>query len=272
MTDAGAVAARRIPELELVQGPSALGTTPRRFWSLLWLTSLTDFRLRYLHASLGYVWALLKPLLFFGIVFLFIRQILGFGADVKFYAPMLMLNIMLFQYFQETTNQGIRSLPSREALVRKMRFPRLVIPLSISLTGQITLGLNLIVGTVLILVFGVPPTWTWVLFPVLILWLVVLTTGIELFLAAAFVRFRDIAQLWSIEIVEGSLRQIVLANPMAPIFVQARHWIIDPSAPSFVEAAGSPLMVALPLVLGALTVGIGLWFFIREAPGVGESL
>ena len=283
----GAATARPDHELRPVEGPSALGTSPTRFWNLLWLTSLTDFRLRYLHTSLGYFWTLLKPLLFFGIVFLFIRQILGFGDQIKNYAPMLMLNIILFQYFQETTNQGLRCLPGREALVRKMRFPRLVIPLAISLTGLLTLGANLVVGMALVLIFGVEPTWTWVLLPVAVAWLVLVTTGIEVLLAATFVRFRDVAQGWTvlarilfygspilypIEAVDGALRNVVLANPLAPVFLQVRNWITDPAAPSFVEAAPSTVMVVVPIALSIVVIGAGLWFFIREAPGVGESL
>ena len=276
-----------VPELRPVEGPSALGTSPRRFWNLLWLTSVTDFRLRYLHTSLGYAWTLLKPLLFFGIVFLFIRQILGFGESVPNYAPMLMLNIILFQYFQETTNQGLRCLPGREALVRKMRFPRLVIPLSISLTAAMTLAANVLVGLVLVLVFGVEPTWTWLLLPAAAAWLILVTTGIEVLLAATFVRFRDVAQGWTvvarilfygtpilypIEVVDGALRNVVLANPLAPVFLQVRKWVIDPAAPSFVEAAPSAVMVVVPIVLSVAVIAAGFWFFIREAPGVGEAL
>jgi len=283
----GAGQARPVPELRPVDGPSALGTSTRRFWNLLWLTSLTDFRLRYLHTSLGYVWTLLRPLLFFGIIFLFIRQILGFGDQVKNYAPMLMLNIILFQYFQETTNQGLRCLPGREALVRKMRFPRLVIPLSISLTGVLTLTANLVVGMVLVLIFGVEPTWTWVLLPLAVAWLILVATGVEVLLAASFVRFRDVAQGWTvlarilfygtpilypIEVVDGALRNVVLANPLSPVFLQVRKWITDPAAPSFVEAAPSALLAVVPILLTIAVSATGLWFFIREAPGVGESL
>ena len=53
----------------------------------------------------------------------------------------------------------MRALASKEALVRKMQFPRMVIPLTTSLTAAITLGLNLLVGTVLLFGFGLTPTW-----------------------------------------------------------------------------------------------------------------
>jgi ABC-2 type transport system permease protein len=280
-------AAEATPELRTVSGPSALGDSARRFWQLLWLTSVTDFKLRYVHAVLGYTWTMLRPLLFFGVIFLFLREILGFGAGIENYAPMLMINIILFQYFQETTNQGVRALPARDALVRKMQFPRLVIPLSISLTATLTLLANLLVGFALLLVFGLVPQLTWLLMAVAVVWLVVITTGIALLVSITFVRFRDIGQLWTviarilfygspilypIEVTPESVRSIVLANPLAPIFIQVRHWVIDPAAPSFGEAADSTLVALIPLVLGAAVFALGLWYFIRLAPRVAEEL
>ena len=102
--------------------------------------------MRYIDSVLGYFWALMRPLLSFGIIFLFLRQILGFGGKIPNFAPMLMINIILFQFFQEATNQGMRALASKENLVRKMQFPRMVIPLTTSLTAAMTLVLNLVVG------------------------------------------------------------------------------------------------------------------------------
>jgi ABC-2 type transport system permease protein len=290
MSDAAAISmapANSAPELKLVTGPSALGTTPKRFWNLLWLTSVTDFRLRYVHSSLGYVWTLLRPLLFFGIVFVFIRKALGFGGGIENYAPMLMLNIIIYSFFQETTTQGIRALVGREALVRKMRFPRLVIPLSIALTGLMTLLINILVGLTLSVILGVTITWTWLLLPVAVIWVALITTGVEVFLAAAYVRFRDVGQVWMIigrvlfygspilypiEIVHGTLRTIILCNPLTPVFVDMRHWITDPSAPAFLDVANTPLTIIAPFALAVFAMIAGLWFFIREAPNVGESL
>ncbi len=152
-------------ELREVLGPTAFGTTRKRFWELLWLSTLTDFRMRYVDAVFGYFWALVQPLLTFGIIFLFLREILKFGGNIPNFAPMLMINIMLFQCFQQTTTRGMRSLASREALVRKMQFPRIVIPLSTSLTAAISLALNLAVGSVLLLAFGLYPEPGWLALP-----------------------------------------------------------------------------------------------------------
>jgi ABC-2 type transport system permease protein len=274
-------------KLREVKGPSAFGTTWGRFWDLLWLTAVTEFKLRYLHSVLGYAWTLLRPLLFFGVVFVVLRQILRFGEGIPNYAAMLLLNIMLFQYFQETTTRAVRSVTSREGLVRKMQFPRIAIPVSVSLTGALTLCLNLVTGFALILVLGVEPRPSWLLLPVVLVLLVMFTTAIAMILSVLYIRFRDVAQVWSvvsrvlfyatpilypIEIVPDEFRPIVAANPLAPLFELARVWVVDPTAPGPVEAAGGALMLLIPIALFIVICVFALWIFAREAPHVAEVL
>jgi ABC-2 type transport system permease protein len=274
-------------ELREVLGPRAFGTTRKRFWELLWLSSRTDFRMRYINAVLGYFWALMRPLLSFGIIFLFLRQILDFGGNIPNFAPMLMINIILFQYFQETTTQGMRALASKEALVRKMQFPRMVIPLTTSLTAAMTLGLNLIVGMALLLAFGLTPELGWLAIPVAAVVLVTFSTGVSLILSVAFVRLPDVGQLWqvisrvmfygtpilyTIDLVPSSVRSIVMLNPLTPIFVELRKAVFDPNAPSMVAAAGGVGKALIPVALGVLICVFSLWYFVREAPAVAEAL
>ena len=274
-------------ELREVLGPTAFGTTRKRFWELLWLSSVTDFRMRYINAVLGYFWALMRPLLSFGIIFLFLRQILDFGGKIPNFAPMLMINIILFQFFGEATNQGMRSLASKEALVRKMQFPRMVIPLTTSLTAAMTLVLNLLVGTVLLFGFGLTPTLGWLALPLAAIVLIVFATGVSLILSVAFVRLPDVGQLWNvisrvlfygtpilytIDLVPPSVRNIVMLNPLTPIFVELRKAVFDPSAPSMVTAAGSVWRALIPVALGVFICVFSVWYFIREAPAVAEAL
>jgi ABC-2 type transport system permease protein len=282
-----AAAADRGAELREIRGPSAFGGGRGRFLGLLWLTSLTEFRVRYVGSSLGYAWTLLRPLLFFGVIFVVLRELIGFGADIEHYAAMLVLNIILFQYFSDATNRAVRSVSARENMVRKMQFPRIVIPLSVSLTAGFTLLLNLVAGFVLIVSTGVAPRPTWLLFPLVLLALVLLTTGVSLILSVLFIRSEDVAQIWNlisrmlfylspvlypIELVPDALRSIVALNPLAPILVQAREWVIDPGAPSAVAAAGGVAGVLVPLALLAAICALGLWLFEREAPRVAEAL
>ncbi len=183
-------------ELSPVRGPSAFGGPARRFVDLLWLSSAIEFRARYATTFLGYIWTIARPLLFFGLIFLVMRGILGFGKNIPNYGPMLILNLVLFQYFQEGTSRALRSVTSKEGLVRKMQFPRIVIPLSVSLTAGFTLLFNLLAVFPLFLITGLQPRWSWLGLIVIIFGLALLTTGLSLILSVAFVRSEDVGEAW----------------------------------------------------------------------------
>lgn len=274
-------------ELREVRGPTALGDSRKRFWELLWLSATTDFRMQYVDSVLGYFWALMRPLLSFGIIFLFLRQILDFGGRIENFAPFLMMNIIVFQFFQESTSRGMRSLASKEGLVRKMQFPRMVIPLSNSLTATFTLGLNIIVGCLLLQVFGLYPEPSWLLLPVMAAALVIFATGLSLFLSVAFVRLPDVTQVWSviarvlfygtpilypIDFVPPSIQPIVMANPLSPIFITMQKAVTNPSGPTALEAAGGWGHLLIPIVLAVSICVFAVWYFVREAPAVAEAL
>jgi len=276
-----------VQELREVRGPSALGGGWRRFGSLLWLMAVTDFRRVYFGTVLGYVWSLVRPLLLFAVLLFVFTKILRVGSDVPNYPVLLLLGIVLYQFFSETTQAAVTSVVGQEAVVRKTQFPRIVIPLAVVLTGAFNTGLNLIVVMVFILAWGVDPTWTWLLFPLALLLLLIFTTAVAMLLSALYVRFRDVAIIWSvvstvlfygtpilypIEVVPEQYRDLILLNPLAPIFEQIRVWVIDPSAPTAVDAAGgaADLIPAAIIFVGACVLGIRI--FTREAPRIAEDL
>jgi ABC-2 type transport system permease protein len=274
-------------ELREVRGPTALGGSRKRFWELLWLSAVTDFRMRYVNSVLGYFWALARPLLSFGIIFLFLRQILNFGGRIPNFAAFLMMNIIMFQFFQETTSRGMRALSSKEGLVRKMDFPRMVLPLSNSITATFTLTLNLIVGCLLLQAFGLYPQLSWFVLPIAAAALVVLATGVSLFLSVAFVRLPDVVQVWSvisrvlfygtpilypIDVVPPGIRPIVMGNPLSPIFISVQNAVTNPSGPSALQAAGGWGHLLVPILLFVLICVFSVRYFVREAPAAAEAL
>src|SRR5436305_5821660 len=125
-------------------GPSALGGDARRFWQLTTVLARTEFKLRYYGSVLGYVWSLVRPLLFFGVLYLFFVKIARI-AKGPFYGAYLLTGIVLWNYLAEATSNSVTCLVARESLVRKIRFPRMVVPLSVSLTATFNLAMNFIV-------------------------------------------------------------------------------------------------------------------------------
>jgi ABC-2 type transport system permease protein len=273
------------PELRKVHGPSALGGGRRRFFELLFLVSVTEFKKSYFGTALGYLWSLIRPLMLFAVLLAVFTQVFKVGSQVPHYPVLLLFGIVLFGFFQEATFAAVTSVVGREAIVRKTQFPRLVIPLAVTLTSLFNLGLNLVVAVVFILAFGVSPTWTWLLFPVVLVLLFVFTTAVSMIVSSLYVRFRDVGIIWSvlvtalfygtpvlypIEIVPATLRGVILLNPLAPLFMQARKWVIDSTAPG--AAAYGSWRLAVAMAIFAAICVLAAWVFNREAPRIAEEL
>jgi ABC-2 type transport system permease protein len=274
-------------ELAEVRGPSALGGGWRRFFELLYLISVTEFRKTYFGTVLGYVWSLLRPLILFAVLLFVFTQIFRIGSEVTNYPVLLLMNIVLFGFFQEATNNAVTSVVGQEGIVRKTQFPRLVIPMATVFTSLLNVFMNLIVVLGFMLAFGVSPTWSWLFFPIVLGALFVLTAALSMLLSSLYVRYRDVGIMWSVvstalfygtpvlypfEIVPEQFRDVLILNPLTPVFIQARHWIIDPGAPGAVEAVGGWGHLVAPMALFLAICALGVWVFNREAPRVAEEL
>jgi ABC-2 type transport system permease protein len=276
-------------QLREVRGPSALGGGPRRFFDLLWLISVTEFKRVYFGTVLGYIWSLVRPLMLFGVLLFVFTKVFKIGSDEAPHYPVLLLsNIVVFTFFSEATLNSVTSVVTQEGVVRKTQFPRLVIPLATALTGAFNLGLNLIVVLVFVLAFGVDPTWTWLLFPVVLTLLFVFTAAVSMALSVLYVRFRDVAIIWTVvtqvlfyltpilypieALGNETYERLLMVNPLAPIFEQMRVWILEPNAPSAVDVAGGAagLIPAALIYIGVCVFAV--WIFNRDAPRIAEEL
>ena len=288
---------RPAPVSHRVYGPSALGGGAHRFWALTIMLARTEFKLRFFGSVLGYVWTLMRPLMLFGVTLFVFTDILNInkGNPTPHYAEYLLESIILFTYFQETTIGAVPSLVARENLLRKVRFPRLVVPMSVALTCLFNLCMNLIVVFIFILASGVEPRLSWLELPVFMVLLVILSTGVGMLLSALYVRFRDIQPIWEVfaqllyygspilytiqvaaqknkHLFGISFARILVINPLGAIITQARQALLTPSAPSAARAIGGAPRLAIPLGIIAGLFALGLWYFNREAPLISERL
>jgi ABC-2 type transport system permease protein len=271
-------------ELELhdVRGPSALGGGWRRSFELLYLIATTEFKRTYFGTVLGYLWSLARPLLLFGVLLAVFTHLTRF-SHVAHYPLLLLTGIVLFGFFQEATTTAVGSVVSQEAIVRKTQFPRVVIPLAVVLTSCFNLGLNLVVMFGFILGFGVTPMWTWLLLPILLAVLFVLTAALAMLLSSLYPRYRDVGIVWAVlatalfyatpilyplERLHGTIQTLVACNPLTPIMELARRWLIDPAAP----VRGGAVVVIVPIVLYVAICAAAVWVFNREAPRIAEEL
>jgi ABC-2 type transport system permease protein len=283
------------PASHRVHAPSALGGDLRRFWSLTFTLARTEFKLRFYGSVLGYVWTLVRPLLLFGVLWVFFTKVghvnNGKTPGEKYYGAQLLGSIVLFTFFAEATTGAVRSIVDRENLVRKIHFPRLVIPISVVLLALFNLALNLIVVAIFALSAGVEPMLSWLELPLILGALIAFSTGMAMLLSALFVHFRDIQPIWevisqilfyaspvivSIQTVMAKLSSVWLhvymLNPLAVIFQQFRHAMITNATPAAGQVLGSwsALFGALAIVLAIFVVGFLV--FNKAAARIAENL
>jgi ABC-2 type transport system permease protein len=276
-------------ELAEVHGPTALGGGGKRFLELLWLVAATDFKKGYFGTILGYLWSLLRPLMLFAVLLFVFTRIFRLGSQVPHYPVLLLFNIVLYTFFQEATLNAVTSVVGREGIVRKTQFPRLVAPLATVMTSLFNLGMNLIAVLGFLLAFGVYPTWRWLFFPVILALLLVFTVAVAMLVSTLYVRYRDVAIIWGVvatvliyatpviyplqaNVVPSQYIQFLMINPLTPIFVQARTWIVDPSAQGALSTAGDWLHLLPAIVIYVAVCAYALWKFNRDAPRIAEAL
>jgi ABC-2 type transport system permease protein len=277
-----------------VRGPAAISGDWQRFWHLTFNIARNEFKLRFFGSALGYLWQLMRPLLLFGVLYVFftkVGRVTLASPGGRFYGVQLLGSVVLFTFFAEAAGGSVRCVVDRENLVRKIHFPRLVIPLSVVLLALFNLVLNLVVVLIFALASGVRPMVSWLELPLIVGLLVVLATGVAMLLSALFVPFRDIQPIWDvvsqvlfyaspviipIETViarlSPALVHVYMLNPLAVAFQQFRHAVVTHATPSAAAVLGSSAALLEPLAIVAGVFVLGFWVFNRAAPRIAEDL
>lgn len=256
----------------------------------------TDFKLRYQGSSLGYAWSLLRPLLLFIILYIVFVKILKAGGGIPHFPVYLLLGIVLWNFFTEMTQQSLTSIVGRGDLIRKIRIPRWMIVFSSSISAVINLGLNLIVVAIFMIINGVGLQSTIIFFPLTLLEVYIFALGLSLFLAAAFVKFRDLSYIWEVILQAGfyltpilyslsiipaigslssqTLQKILLLNPIAQSIQDARYELVTHDklviTTSRIYGGGWGALVPFGIVIFVM-IG-GLAYFKSRADSFAEDI
>jgi len=282
-----------------IRGPKALTDDWARFWHLTFNIARTQWKLRFFGSVLGYFWQLVRPLLMFSVLWVFFTKIGHIGqcqkgqpcAPLRFYGAQLLGSIVLFTFFAEATAGAVKSVVENEALVRKIQFPRMVIPLSVVLVAFFNFSLNLIVVFIFALASGVRPMLSWVELPLLIAILAVLTAGLAMLMSALYVYFRDVSPIWEVvsqvlfyaspviiplsavqSRLSPTLLHIYMLSPLATVFQQFRHAVINHATPGASVALGGTVALLEPIAIVVAIFVLGFVVFNRTAPYVAENL
>ncbi len=250
----------------------------------------TDFKLRYQGSVLGYLWALLRPLLMFAILYVVFSKILRFGGDIPHYPVYLLTGTTLWSFFTECTMQGIHAIVQRGDLIRKICFPKYIVVVSATLTAVINLLINLVVVIIFALINGVTPSVTWLLVPVFVIELYALSLGISFLLGAINVKYRDIASVWDVLVqalfyavpiiypvtmvldVSHVAAQILLLNPIAQVIQDVRHSLITDTTITTWNCVENPVLRMVPVVIVITILVLAAIYFRRKSKFFAEEI
>lgn len=211
---------------------------------LIWALAKTDFKLRYHGSVLGYLWALLKPLLTFAVLNLVFSSVFnprGTGADT--YSLQLLVSLMMFYFFSEGTTAGMNSLLAKSQLVTKIYVPRWTIILASTINATLIFLMNLLV---IVLFFAVnsfmPSPGAILMFLVFSIFIYVIVLSFALITAPLLVKFRDLSMIWEVLLMiilyaspiiyplatlPAAYHKFILLNPLAFIIHFTKESLIN---------------------------------------------
>lgn len=250
----------------------------------------TDFKLRYQGSVLGYLWALLRPLMMFAILYVVFAKLLRFGGDIPHYPVYLLTGTTMWSFFTECTSQGIQAMIIRGDLIRKISFPKYIVVVSATLTAVINMLINLAVVIIFALINGVTPSWTWLLVPLSLVELYTLALGISFLLGAINVKYRDITSIWDVcvqalfyavpiiypvSMVASSsviAAKIILLNPIAQAIQDIRHNLITHETITTWNYLENPLLEFLPIILIIFVLIFAALYFRKKSKFFAEEI
>lgn len=245
-----------------------------------------DFKVRYQSSVLGYLWSVLRPLFLFVIMYVVFTNIFKVGNAVPNYPVYLLLGIVLWNFFTESTVIGMSAVVSKGDLIRKIAIPRYLTVLSSSASALINLGINLVVVVVFALINGVYPNWYWLLLPLILVELFAFSTALAFFLSALYVKFRDITYIWEVgvqaafyatpifyplSIVPEQYRPYLLLNPMAQIVQDARYAFVTRESVTAWNTTHFWLGL-IPIALVVVLIFLSRSFFKKQARLFAENI
>ena len=264
----------------LGDGPDAVTViAPRKGWSLpdlgevfryrdlLWFFVLRDVRVRYRQTLLGTAWVVLQPLLAMAILTIVFGRLIRVATDGIPYALFALAGLVLWTYFAQAVTAASTSFIKDTGLVEKVYFPRLVIPLSATISGLLDLAIGLLLLLALMLTLGFRPDLKVLLCIPVALLVVLLAAGIGAMLASLAVRFRDINHLvpfllqlgffatpiaYPLSLVPERWQPLVGLNPMAGFVALFRWALLGSQINPWPTFAVSAITTAVILVAGLL--------------------
>ena len=232
---------------------------------LLYFLVWRDLKVRYKQTFFGAAWAVLQPVLLMVVFTVSVGRIPGVGADRIPYPVFVLAGLVPWTLFSQGLTGAANSLVGGEAIITKVYFPRLLMPVAAVTSFVIDLAVSVVVLAVMVVAFGVPATPTMLWLPVMTLLTIMSALGLGTFFAAVNVRYRDVKYVvpfmvqllmfaspvvYSTTLIPEQWRLVYALNPMAGA-IEGFRWAIVGGPPPVQDLAVSTL-TGLLILAGSL--------------------
>lgn len=248
---------------------------------------VSDFKLRYQNSVLGYLWSLLRPMMLFGVLYVVFTKVIKVGAGVPYYPAYLLLGIVLWTFFVESTVSGLNAITGRGDMIRKVSIPKYTIVISTTLSAFVNFALNMVVVLVFMLLSHVPFRLTMIFVPLFIGELMVLSLACSFILSALFVKYRDFSHIWDVvlqvmfyavpiiyplTLPPHRIARIMSINPLTQIIQDIRSLMITPATLTTKEVYSSQIGRIVPIIIVIIVSCVAVFYFRARSKHFAEEL
>lgn len=243
----------------------------REYRELIYFLTWRDIKVRYKQTVLGAAWAVIQPFFTMVVFSLFFGKLARMPSDGIPYPIFAYAALVPWTFFANGLSQSSNSLVGNANLIKKVYFPRLVVPISSVISGVFDFMLAFLVLLGMMLYYGIFPTANIVWLPFLLLLTLTTSLGVGLWLSALNVQFRDVrytvpflTQFWLFatpiaypsSLLSEPWRTLYGINPMVGV-IEGFRWVLLGT-----DTAPGPIIFVSALVAIALLVG-GAYYFKR---------
>lgn len=218
----------------------------KEYKDLLWILAWRDYKVRYAQTGLGFAWAFIQPVFTLAIFILVFNRVAKIDTGAVPYPIYAQSGMVAWAYFSFLLSQAGSSIIGAQAMIKKIYFPRLVVPLSKAIVGLIDFGVSFLLLIILMLLYGYLPSANIIYLPLFVLIAIVAGLGVGIWVSALTVRFRDFNHILPFVVqlgmyatpiaypaseVPAEYQTLYHLNPMAGVVEGFRWSIIGGEAP-----------------------------------------
>jgi homopolymeric O-antigen transport system permease protein len=233
------------------------------FYFLVW----RDVKVRYKQTVIGVAWSVIQPLVTMVVFTVIFSKIANVPSDGLPYPIFAFTALLPWTYFSQAISRSSGSLVGSAGMIKKVYFPRLIIPISAAITPLFDFALSFAVLVGMMAWYKITPTWGVLLLPLLMIWAFTTALAVGIFTSAVHVRYRDVGyaipflmQIWmfmspifySVNMIPAQWRSLYSLNPMVGIIEGFRWALLGKNSPDLYLVLLSAMVVSIILFGGVV--------------------